>query len=116
MSNRKLRKRLAELERYRVGMTTPETGEAARAMFDAAGGVYPFGEVCRRPLLGTETERDREIIALAPSPILPGFPDVTFRKYAENVVRLLDAYRVPEDEGQSKEGARLAACIGTVGR
>lgn len=94
MSNRKLAKRLAELERHRVGMTTPQIIEASRAMFDAAGGVYPFGEVCRRHLEGTETDRDRAIIALAPSPILPGFPGVTFREYAAIVVRLLDEYRV----------------------
>lgn len=99
MSNRKLAKRLTELERHRVGMTTPQITEAARVMFDAAGGVYPFGEVCRRHLEGTETDRDREIIALAPSPILPGFPELTFRKYAANVVRLLDEYRVPEGRG-----------------
>lgn len=99
MSNRRLAKRLTELERYRVGMTTPETSEATRAMFDAAGSVYAFGEVCRRHLHGVETDRDREIIALAPSPILPGFPGVTFREYAANVVRLLDEYRVPEGRG-----------------
>lgn len=99
MSNRKLAKRLTELERYRVGMTTPQSTEAARAMFDAAGGVCPFREVCRRHLAGTETERDREIIALAPSPILPGFPDMTFREYAANVVRLLDEYLGPEGRG-----------------
>lgn len=96
MTNRTLRKRLADLERRRVGVTTPENSDAKAALIDAAGGVYPCGEVCRRYLEGTETDRDREIIALAPSPILPGFPGVTFREYAANVVRLLDAYRVPE--------------------
>lgn len=99
MSNRKLRKRLAELERQRINEANAANDDARAAMFAAAGGVYAFGEVCRRHLQGIETDRDREIIARAPSPILPGSPEVTFREYAAIVVRLLDAYRVPEGRG-----------------
>lgn len=97
MRNRRLAKRLAELERQRINEANAANDDARGTMFDAAGGVYPFGEVCRRHLQGIETDRDREIIALAPSPILPGSPQVTFREYAANVVRLLDAFRVPDD-------------------